>query len=72
MAIVRYVAPVGVLVCGVLGISQTAYANLKYTRLEKKPCITCHTTVQGKTLNAVGRCYKDKSSLHGCEAKPKK
>ena len=44
-------------------------ATIKYTKAEKRPCITCHTTVQGKQLNAVGKCYLEKKALKDCERK---
>ena len=44
-------------------------ATLKYTKLEKRPCVTCHTSVQGKELNTVGKCYVQKKALKDCEKK---
>ena len=69
MSRLRQILPVVILVCGLLAAGRTTYGNVKYNKLEKKPCVTCHTTIQGKKLNAVGKCYKDKLTLNGCAPK---
>lgn len=72
MSLLRPILPVAVLAAGALLPFRAAYGNIKYNKLEKRPCITCHTDVKGKTLNAVGKCYKDKLTMSGCEPKRSK
>jgi hypothetical protein len=62
-------APVLVAGAGFLLNSTLGYANLNYTKAEKKPCVTCHVSIKSKELNAVGKCYKQKRTLVGCESK---
>ncbi len=54
---------------GFLLNSTLGYAKLDYTKTEKKPCVTCHVSIKSKELNSVGKCYKQKHTLAGCESK---
>ena len=69
MSRLHFVLPAAVLVLGLPAGMKFAYGNVKYTKQEKRPCVTCHTTVQGKELNSVGKCYQKSHSLAGCEPK---
>ena len=62
-------APAAVLLLGLLASTKVTYGNLKYTKLEKRPCVTCHESIKTKDLNSVGKCYQKKHSLAVCEPK---
>jgi hypothetical protein len=65
----RFVLPVAVLLAGLAAITKGTYANVRYTKQEKKPCVTCHVTIKGKELNSVGKCFQKKHTLAGCETR---
>ena len=67
MSWLRFVLPAAILLLGFLAGTTATYGNVNYTKREKRPCVTCHTTVQGKELNSVGKCFQKKHSLAGCE-----
>jgi hypothetical protein len=67
----RFVLP-AVILGGFLAGTRSTYGNLKYTKVEKRPCVTCHVDIKTKELNAVGKCYKQKQTLVGCEPRPDK
>ena len=46
-----------------------AAAKVEYTKKEKKPCTTCHTSMKSKDLNDTGKCYGEKKSLTECAPK---
>ncbi len=69
MTLLRRVLPVAILAAGLLVSLRPGYGNVKYNKLEKRPCVTCHTSIKGRELNTVGKCYKDKLTLNGCEPK---
>ena len=69
MSRMRHILPAVILVCGLVAAGSATFGNVKYQKLERKPCVTCHTTIQGKELNSVGKCYKDKLTLNGCAPK---
>lgn len=69
MSRLRFVLPAAILLIGFLAGTRDTYGNVKFTKQEKKPCVTCHTTIQGKELNSVGKCFQKKHSLAGCGVK---
>ena len=66
MSRLKYFLPVAVLACATL-LTTTTLADLKIGKLEKRPCVACHTSIKGKELNRVGKCYKEKRSMEACE-----
>ena len=69
MSRLQFVLPSAVLMLGFLASSNATYGNLRYTKQEKRPCVTCHVTIKSKELNGVGKCYQKKQTLVGCEPK---
>jgi hypothetical protein len=65
----KVVAPVVIFLAAMVGSSTMSYAKPEMTKKEKKPCITCHVAAKSKDLNDTGKCYKEKNTLAGCEAK---
>jgi hypothetical protein len=65
----KFGIPAAILAMGLSFNLTTSYAKPEYTKKEKKACTVCHTTAKSKDLNDVGKCYKEKNSLQGCEAK---
>ena len=46
------------------------YGKIEYSKKEGgAKCVTCHTVMGKKDLNAVGKCYAEKKDLKGCSAK---
>ena len=64
----RVLLPLGTLAAGLM-LTSGAYGNIQYNKREKRTCVTCHTSVKGQELNAVGKCYQKKKTLAGCEPK---
>ena len=71
MKIFRLAVPAAILCSGLLITLTPSYGKPELTKKEKKPCVTCHVSAKSKDLNDVGKCYKEKATLAGCEsAKP--
>jgi hypothetical protein len=64
----KFVVPAIVLLGGLV-VPATLSGKAEYTKKEKKGCIVCHTKAGSKDLNSVGKCYGEKKTLAGCEAK---
>lgn len=69
MVRLRFVLPAAVVVLAILTGPSASRGNVNYSKQEKRPCVTCHVSVKSKDLNAVGKCYKEKHKLDGCESK---
>jgi predicted methyltransferase len=51
----------------VLSFAPAALAKPEYSKKEKTGCVTCHTSIKSKDLNATGKCYQDKKSMTECK-----
>ena len=73
MRLFKFVLPALILVGGLSFTSVNSFGNQTIFKATKKPCATCHTAKppakDGKDLNAVGKCYKEKKTLDGCAEK---
>ena len=73
MRTLKVAVPAAILAAGFLICSTTGYGKPEYSKKEGKNCVTCHTKMGSKDLNATGDCYKDKGhSLEGCKLPEKK
>lgn len=63
--------PAVIFIGGLIAGATLTFAKPEYTKKEKKPCAYCHVTATSKELNAVGKCYKEKKSLEGCQPSKK-
>jgi len=72
MKLLRFFIPAAVMCIGLTFNVKPAQGKAEYTKKEKKPCATCHSsakpTKEVEALNAVGKCYKEKKSLATCAA----
>ncbi len=72
MKFARFLIPVAIVVAGLTINVKPTEAKMEYTKKEKKPCATCHSTAkptkENEALNAVGKCYKEKKSMETCAA----
>ena len=68
---IRFGIPAAVLLAGIALTLTPSYGKPEYTKKEKKGCAVCHVTAKSKDLNTVGKCYQEKGTMAGCEAKPK-
>lgn len=73
MRLIKFLVPAVVLIGGLTLSTVNSYGKAEFSKSTKKPCATCHTAKppakDGKDLNAVGKCYKEKKSLDGCAEK---
>jgi hypothetical protein len=65
----QFAIPATILMGGLLLNLTPSFGKAEYTKLEKKPCVTCHVTAKSKELNKVGECYGKKKSLKECPTK---
>mgnify|MGYP001249978056 CR=1 FL=1 len=69
MKALQLAIPLFVLLGGLTVSTTLSYGKVEYTKQEKKACTVCHVSAKSKELNAVGKCYGEKQTLEGCEAK---
>ena len=65
----KFGIPAAILVMGFSFNLTTSFATPEFTKKEKKACTVCHVNAKSKDLNEVGKCYKERNSLTGCETK---
>lgn len=63
----RFVLPAAIVLAGLIAPSRPGFGNIFYQKQENKPCVTCHVSIKSKELNDVGKCFKKKLKLAGCE-----
>jgi hypothetical protein len=68
MKTLKYLVPAGVLFAGMVMMTATSQATPVIAKKEGVKCTVCHVKMGKKDLNDVGKCYKEKKSLTGCEA----
>ncbi len=61
--------PAIILMGGLVVPSTVSFGKAEYSKKEKKGCTVCHTKAGSADLNKVGKCYGEKKTLEGCEAK---
>ena len=69
MKTLQVIAPVFVLVAGLMINSAPTQAKPEYSKKEKTPCTTCHVKNGVKDLNDAGKFYKEKKTLQGAPKK---
>lgn len=65
----KLLVPAVILLGGLLVPATVSFGTVEYAKKEKKTCVVCHTKAGSADLNAVGKCYGEKKTLAGCEAK---
>jgi hypothetical protein len=72
MKLFRFIIPAAIMCLGLTINVKPTQAKMEFTKKEKKPCTTCHSsakpTKENEALNAVGKCYKEKKALAACNA----
>jgi hypothetical protein len=62
----KLVLPVIIVVAGLVVPATVSFGKIEYSKTTGAKCTVCHT--QGKNLNKVGECYKEKKDLKVCQA----
>jgi hypothetical protein len=58
--------PAFIIAAGLIVPATVSFGKPEYTRATGAKCTVCHS--QGKNLNKVGECYKEKKDLKVCQA----
>jgi hypothetical protein len=69
MRTMKFLVPAGVLFVGMMLTTSLSTATPTIAKKEAVKCVVCHVKMGSKDLNDVGKCYKEKKALTGCEAK---
>lgn len=62
----KLVLPAIIVVVGLIVPATVSFGKPEYTKTTGAKCTVCHS--QGKNLNKVGQCYKEKKDLKVCQA----
>jgi hypothetical protein len=66
MTKLKVILPALVVAAGLVVPATVSFGKPEYSKTTGAKCTVCHT--QGKNLNKVGECYKEKKDLKVCQA----